>query len=94
MRFPDSGTKSCDMRTHLYYPYRTGGVVGGGLVGVWVGVLVGVLVGGGVLNLRTAFPKGSLVAEKTIFVESKHNNINVYTRFRSASPHRGAPPRP
>ena len=62
MRFPDSVTKSCDMRTHLYYPYRTGG--GGGLVVGWlVCGLDGGWGGGGGLNLRTAFPKGSLVAE-------------------------------
>ena len=36
---------------------------GGGLVGVLVGGWVG---GRGGLNLRTAFPKGSLVAEKGI----------------------------
>ena len=60
--FSKNGQKSWDIRTHLTYPY--GREVGGWWVGVWVCRCVCVWVGGGGLNLRTAFPKGALVAEK------------------------------
>ena len=56
------GDKLCllvDMANPPYYPYGRWGRW-------WVGWLVGWLVGGGGLNLRTAFPKGALVAEKSM----------------------------
>ena len=56
-------------------------------MGRWVGGLVG----GGVLNLRTAFPKGSLVAEKrslvslrTISARSAERKISIFESLCSS----------